>query len=373
MLKSDFCVFVSVLALSSLSLMSICIADDSGGTSVLNVAHRGASGYVPEHTLSAFTMAHAMGADYWEFDLVLTKDGVPVVIHGRSLEDLVDVEQLRDRFPEEKYQTLKRKHPKTNEEIKDWWVNNFTLEELKSLQVNQTSEGLFSRANFKIATFEEVLDLAYGLKKSTGREPGLYPEIKHSEWHEAETGYDFEEIFIDMVEDYYLPQGDEQPLLEKPLYVQAFSYGPEYQVVARSLRKLDRQMSPELREKTRLVQLDRGPNSNSRDDREDWMTRPENMKEMAQVADVIAPNRSRLLDPEEGQNFIRTARELGMDIHSWTFRAGSHPDESFEGFLARVLEKTKLEGELSLQGIITDHPDRVRDFLDASWQKRVNE
>ena len=137
----------------------------------LVIAHRGASGYLPEHTLEAKSYAYALGADYIEQDLVLSKDDIPVVLHDIYLDTVTDVAK---RFPRRKRADGR------------YYALDFTVAELKQLRVTErfnvkTGERVFPRrfpatqASFQISTFEEELQLLQGLNRSTGRNVGIYP------------------------------------------------------------------------------------------------------------------------------------------------------------------------------------------------------
>jgi len=134
------------------------------------IAHRGASGELPEHTLEAFQRAIEQGADFIEPDLVMTKDGHMVVRHDLYLSTTTNVADL----PE--YAGRRRDF----EGRTDWFVFDFTLAELKTLKARQPweqrSKGFDDR--FSIPTFDEVIDLVQKTGMS-GRMVGIYPEMKH--------------------------------------------------------------------------------------------------------------------------------------------------------------------------------------------------
>lgn len=134
------------------------------------VAHRGASGYLPEHTLEAYTLAHSQGADYIEPDVILTRDNVLVCLHDLELETTTDV---ATRFPD-------RKRPDGH-----WYTIDFTVAELKQLRVfgrvkdaeRDTMQG------YQIATLDELTLLVKRLNKATSRRTALLIETKDPEWH----------------------------------------------------------------------------------------------------------------------------------------------------------------------------------------------
>ncbi|MCP4510624.1 MAG: hypothetical protein GY826_29975, partial [Fuerstiella sp.] len=138
----------------------------------LVIAHRGASGYLPEHTTEATALAHALGADFIEQDVVLSQDGVAVVFHDVTLEGITDV---ADVFPGRGRNGR-------------FYVFDFTLAELKQLNVserypsgnNLEANGRFPQktGRFRLSTLEEHLQLIRGLNVSRGRDVGVYVEIK---------------------------------------------------------------------------------------------------------------------------------------------------------------------------------------------------
>ena len=140
------------------------------GTAPIVIAHRGASGYMPEHTFAGYELAVKLGADYIEPDLQLTKDGVLVAMHDDTLTRTTNVQTL---FP-----------GRTN-----YAVSEFTLAEVKTLTVNPvgtastTYPGFtpVSANPFSVPTFQEVITLARNLSAAYGREVGIYPEAKQAD------------------------------------------------------------------------------------------------------------------------------------------------------------------------------------------------
>ena len=129
-----------------------------------NVAHRGASGYAPEHTLVAYRMALEQGADFVEQDLAVTKDGVLICLHDASLERTTDVES---KFPDRA--TVTTIEGRTR---KAWLANDFTLAEIKTLDAGSWFSPKF--AGERIPTFDEAVALVKG-------RAGLFPELKTPE------------------------------------------------------------------------------------------------------------------------------------------------------------------------------------------------
>ena len=172
-------------------------SDDSAwntlnGDKPLVIGHRGAAGYLPDHTLEGYRRAVEMGADFIEPDLVATKDGVLVARHEPNIVATTDV---KDR-PE--FAQRKRKAMVDGFEEEGWFVSDFTLAELKTLRAVQPLSDRDQRYNgqFQIPTFEEVLTLAETESKRTGRTIGVYPETKHPTYHQR-LGLPLEDRLLD--------------------------------------------------------------------------------------------------------------------------------------------------------------------------------
>ncbi len=145
------------------------------------IAHRGAPGYLPEHTLAGVAMAHAMGADYIEQDVVLSRDGELLVLHDLTLDAVTDV---AERFPGRERQDGR------------FYALDFDLAEIRTLRVHERRRadgepafpGRFARSDvtFRVPTLREEIALIQGLNRSTGRDVGVYVEPKSPAWHRAE-------------------------------------------------------------------------------------------------------------------------------------------------------------------------------------------
>ncbi|TVR53528.1 MAG: glycerophosphodiester phosphodiesterase [Puniceicoccaceae bacterium] len=318
------------LALVALLLLPAPLA---GGKSI--IAHRGASGYLPEHTLESYALAYGMGADFIEPDLVLTRDGVPIALHDLTLEATTDV---AERFPGR------------DREPGKFFAADFTLEEVRQLRVQErinpgTGEQTYPRRwpqdhrdiHFRIPTMAEIIELVGGLNRTTGRAVGIYPEIKFSAWH-AGQGFDFEEILAGLIQS----QAADWP--RDQIIVQGFE--PD------GMRRL-RELAPDLF----LVQLIGGGRSF------DPLCTPEGIAMVAGYANGIGPSIARLIDargrPVNDFNLIHEAHRHGLVVHPYTARVDALPGwaEDFSTLLERVLF------EAGADGIFTDHPDRMREFL----------
>ena len=139
-------------------------AAPGGGPACLEViAHRGASGYLPEHTLPAYALGHGQGAGWIEPDVVLTADGVAIALHDVTLDRTTDV---AERYPDRARADGR------------YYAADFTFAELERLRVVESRPGRFPHATFRVPRLAEVLDLVEGLNRTTGRRSGVYPELK---------------------------------------------------------------------------------------------------------------------------------------------------------------------------------------------------
>jgi glycerophosphoryl diester phosphodiesterase len=151
------------------------------GTNPIVVAHRGASGYLPEHTLEAYTKAIEMGADYIEPDLVMTKDNQLVVRHEPMLSGTTNVADIPAFASKKSTKNI------DGAMVTDWFVCDFTLAEIKQLKAKQALTERSQHYNnlYAIPTFEEVIALVKQKSVQSGRIIGIYPETKHPSFHEA--------------------------------------------------------------------------------------------------------------------------------------------------------------------------------------------
>ena len=153
----------------------------------LIIGHRGACGYLPEHTLEGYRLAIAQGADYIEPDLVATRDGELVARHEPTITDTTDVAS----HPE--FLDRRRKVLIDGVETVGWFACDFTLAELRTLRAVQARKDRPQQYNgrYLIPTFEEIIALAQSESLRVGRTVGIYPETKHPSWHCEPANYRF--------------------------------------------------------------------------------------------------------------------------------------------------------------------------------------
>ncbi|WP_240723634.1 glycerophosphodiester phosphodiesterase [Flavobacterium sp. J27] len=181
------------LALATLLVMG-CNQDDSSsettpvskyptltGKNPLIVAHRGASGYLPEHTLAGYTKAIELGADFIEPDLVMTQDGVLVVRHEPMLSGTTNVSEIPA------FASKKTTKNIDGVMVEDWFASDFTLAEIKQLKAKQAFSERSQQYNnlYEVPTFAEVIALVKEKSAQMRKTIGIYPETKHPAFHEA--------------------------------------------------------------------------------------------------------------------------------------------------------------------------------------------
>jgi glycerophosphoryl diester phosphodiesterase len=294
----------------------------------LVIAHRGASGYLPEHTLPAKALAHGQGADFLEQDVVASRDGELLVFHDLYLDALTDV---RERFPG-------RARPDGRH-----YCIDFDLAELRTLQVRErrnpdTGEPRFpgrfpvAAGAFGIVTLEEELAFVQGLNRSTGRIAGIYPEIKEPAWH-RQHGIDVGARLIETLAGFGYTRASD------PVFVQCFD--------AAELRRL----RTELRVPLRLVQLveagDESPDEAA-------------LARLAGTVEAIGADVRLLLDGDRDTGLTAAAHRAGLQVHAWTVRSDRLP----RGYASLEVLLDTLCRALRVDGIFTDFPDQVRAYCD---------
>ncbi len=158
----------------------------------LVIAHRGASGYRPEHTLPAYQLAMEMGADFVEPDLVITKDGELIARHEPNLIETTDV-LMHPEFSDRRRIKMVDGVPTDG-----FFAEDFTLAEIKSLRAvqNRSYRDQSFNGRFPIPTLSEIIRLVQDYEKATGLAVGIYPEIKHPSYFRLQ-GLPLEEKLID--------------------------------------------------------------------------------------------------------------------------------------------------------------------------------
>ena len=178
-IKSTFALaLVAVAAGAGAAVPAASAAEGPDGPLV--IGHRGASGYLPEHTLPSYRLAAKLGADYIEPDLVATKDGRLIARHEPNITSTTDVASR----PE--FASRKRTMVVDGFEETGWFASDFTLAEIKTLRAVQPLAERPQQFNgrYRIPTLEQVIALAMRLSRRFGRTIGIYPETKHPTYHQ---------------------------------------------------------------------------------------------------------------------------------------------------------------------------------------------
>lgn len=299
------------------------------------IAHRGASGYLPEHTLASKMLAHEMGADYLEQDVVATRDDQLIVMHDIHLDRVTNVaEQYPDRARADGR----------------FYVRDFELDELRTLQAWERMDadgkpvypGRYpvKTGYFPLHTLAEEIEFICRLNAETGRIAGIYPEIKRPSWHREE-GIDIAPLLLEALFDAGYQHRDD------PVYVQCFDDA--------ELRRLRNELDCPFR----LVQLIGENKWHASASDFDVMQTDAGLEELAKTVDGIGPwlfhsfDFEAIDDAPVATGLVSRARSVGLEVHPYTFRADDLP-AGFTDFedLVRFFVQT-----IGVDGLFTDFPD----------------
>ena len=358
----------------------------------LVTGHRGASGYLPEHTLESYELAIEMGADYIEPDLVATKDGHLIARHEPYIGNTTDV---KAKFP-----GRMRDGTVDGGLVKDeFFVADFTLREIKTLRARQPLAERPQEFNgrFEIPTFDEVLQLARREGRARGRVVGVYPETKHPTYHQ-QLGLPLERKVVDSLRRAGLNhrgapviiQSFEQSNLRylnriTPVtlsqLVDAWDVALDGSMVyaETSLRPYDWTVSgdPELTSRTY-----------------GYLVTNAGLDEVRRYADIIAPWKPHIVpttgtdangdgdaDDVNGDgtvderdrsiarptSLVRRAHRRGLDVHTWTFR--NEPRRLAADYGGDPKEEYKLFYALGIDGLFSDFPDTALAARDEFFEE----
>ncbi len=298
------------------------------------IAHRGASGYLPEHTLAAKALAHAQGADFLEQDVVASRDGRVIVCHDLYLERVTNV---ADVFP--------ARHRNDGH----FYAIDFDWPEIEALAIRcdaaavaalvESAAPAASNAPLRLCTLEQEIEFIHDLNRGSGRTAGIYPEIKAPRWH-TEHGCDLSSAMLGVLSDYGYRRA------EDPIFVQCND--------ADELRRLKRELGCKLR-LTQLMGRGAYPRYRAR----------EALVEVAEYATALGPNyRLTLTSESPGRPragpLVQFARDAGLELHPYTFNHAQLPQgiADLEALLVLAYEV------LNTDAVFCDFPDvavRLRD------------
>jgi len=295
----------------------------------LVIAHRGASGYLPEHTLLAKALAHAQGADYLEQDVVATRDGELIVCHDVFLDRVTNVAEI---------------YPERAREDGRYYAIDFDWAEIRSLAVTakppygtaehlETARAIAAAAGPpRICTLGEEIEFIHGLNRKFDRATGIYPEIKQPRWH-SDNGFDLAPAILLLLEDY----GYDQPA--GSIYLQCFD--------AAELIRIRRNLNCRLP----LVQLV----GRSVDPA---VLTEAGLAAVAEYADVLGPNYRQLLSPRAESRPVlspiaKLARSAGLGLHPYTFNCEHIP--AYATSLVQLLQIAL--DVIAPEAVFCDYPD----------------
>lgn len=306
----------------------------------LLVAHRGASGYAPEHTLASYQLAIEQGADFVEQDLQVTKDGMLVCSHDPDLARTTNVQQV---FPE---RATMRDVKGQGTPQKGWYIIDFTLEEIKKLDAGSW----FNRANPSAANPKYIKQQVPTLQetiKLVNNRAGLYIELKDTEFYKA-LGIDMAEKLAAILK----ANGYDSAKKSKQIFVQSFS--------KESLIRM-RELAPQYARVQLLPMEDPKRKDTAK-------VTPELAKEIAEYAQGAGPAKNMLT----GAKDVETFHAAGLVIHPYTFRGLTMPvvrkplDEKLaDGSTVRdnILADMQRFLDFGIDGGFTDYP--------ALWKEAV--
>jgi glycerophosphoryl diester phosphodiesterase len=300
------------------------------------IAHRGASGYLPEHTLAGTAMAHAMGADYVEQDVVLSRDNELLVLHDLYLDAVTDVAQRFDG---------------RQRDDGHFYAIDFDLAEIRTLRVHERRKGNGEPAFpgrfppegavLGVPTLREVITLVQGLNKSTGREVGIYVEPKSPAWHGKEGRNLIAEVILELAEFGYDSRDDRA-------FLQSFDLD--------SLKYARHELGCDLK----LIQLIGENDWHESPSDFDYLRTEAGLAEIASFADGIGPWLPHIIEisgdnPGQPTGLVEAAHRFGLLVHAYTLRADQLPDTI--GAIGEAV--FILRDQVGLDGVFTDHADQV--------------
>lgn len=304
------------------------------------IAHRGASGYLPEHTLPAKSLAYEMGADYLEQDVVATNDDELVVLHDIHLDRVTDVAEI---------------YPDRHRDDGRFYVRDFMLDEIRHLSVHDRVNADGSRvypgryeddgSSFRVHTFGEELSFIAELQSDGGRPVGIYPEIKSPAWHRRD-GVDITPLFMQVLSDFGFESHSD------PVYVQCF----DDQELVRIRKELDSEL--------KLIQLI-GDNAWGEAETDyDAVMSSSGIKALGSIVDGIGPWVEQLYESDRhgkprSTGLVSRAHDSGLAVHPYTFRKDDLPPgfDSFDRLMRFAVD------ELAVDGLFTDFPDLACEAL----------
>jgi len=350
----------AVIALSLLGHEYLYAASHTK-TDKIVVAHRGASGYLPEHSMAAKELAFEMGADYIEQDLVLSKDNKLLVLHDLYLDNVTDVASV---------------YPSRAREDGHFYAIDFTYAEIKKLRLTERFKVVEGKqvavfptrsplwqGQHTVHLFEQELALIAKLNAKNNKAVGIYTEIKSPSFHRNE-GKDISKSVLSALKKAGFNKKSSN------VYLQSFD--------AIELKRIDSELLPSLQMDLKLVQLiamtswgltkvyDANEVSNYS---YDWMFAADGMSKVAEYADGVGPFKRMLIsknstaDKLDISPLVTRAHNAGLVVHPYTFRADEGRVEKYANSFEDMLDIFYFK--LGVDGVFTDYPDRAVKFLES--------
>ncbi len=322
------------------------------------IAHRGASGYRPEHTLAAYELAIELGADYVEPDLVPSKDGMLVARHENEISGTTDV----SAHPE--FASRRAKKTIDGKSMEGWFTEDFTLAELKTLRARERMPAVrqhntIYNDRYPIPTFQEIIDLVKRKEGELHKQIGIYPEVKHPTYF-ASIGLANVAPLVEVLN----RNGYNKP--SSPIFIQCFETA-----TLKQLKKMT---------KVNLVQLladDELPYDlvAKNDPRKvEDLVNSTGLAEIATYAQGIGPSKNLLVGRDSSgklgkpTTLVSDAHKNGLVVHPWTFRnenqflpanyrSNDQNNDSSSAQYGNAFAEYKLYYDLGVDGVFSENPD----------------
>lgn len=347
------------------AVIAFAVIRDSGGSSTVDydsefcfplvIAHRGASGYIPEHTLGAYALAITMGSDYIEPDVVMTRDGHIIARHDNELGLTTDV----GKHPE--FASRYRTQTVDSQSVSGWFTEDFTLEEIKTLRSIERIP-LIRPGNARmddsmdVPTLQDIIDLARGMEISLNRRIGIYIEIKHGT-HFQRLGLAMEQPLVDILR----RNGYIGP--EAPIYIQSFEIS--------NLRELSQLTD------LRLIQLLGAMQWQPVDQSAlgtnvtyGYMATAQGLRDISTYAYAVGPSKNYVIPRDENNrlgtptSFVADAHVAGLKVHPYTFRSENvflpaefQSADTSQASIGDADGEIKAFYDTGIDGLFTDQPD----------------
>jgi glycerophosphoryl diester phosphodiesterase len=336
-----------------LSALAATAASGQGApvTTPIIIAHRGASGERPEHTLAAYDLAIDQGADFIEPDVVPTKDDHLVARHENEISGTTDVADHPEFADRRTTKTI------DGQQVTGWFTEDFTLAELKTLRARERLPQLRPGnaaydGQFEVPALAEVIALAKRRSAETGRTIGIYPETKHPSYFDR-IGHPTDARLVAALKAAGWDRAD------APVFIQSFEVG--------NLKRLHGMT------RVRLVQLMDGQGGPADGAVASYaaMVTPVGLKQVATYAWGIGPNKAMLWREAQASPLVGDAHGAGLKVHPWTFRAENmflpapYRRRDAPGDRGDAIGEIRAALRQGVDGFFTDFPVLGRDARDG--------